>query len=104
VSAGEWHRVADAADVEPDEPKKVQVGEEEIALFNVDGTIHATANICTHAYASLADGFQEGEEIECPLHEGRFNVKTGKALCPPVSEDLRTFEVKVENGGIFVKI
>ncbi|MEC9152872.1 MAG: nitrite reductase (NAD(P)H) small subunit [Pseudomonadota bacterium] len=51
----------------------------------------------------MADGFQEGREIECPLHEGRFDIKTGKALCAPVSEDLKTYEVKVENGNVFVK-
>ena len=98
-----WHSVADESAVMPDDPIKVQVGDEEIALYNVDGTIYATSNICTHAFASMVDGYQEGEEIECPLHEGRFNIKTGEALCAPVSEPLRTFEVKVEGGKVLVK-
>ena len=98
-----WHRVANATEINPDDPKKVTVGSEEIALYNVDGEIFATHNICTHAFASLADGFQEGAEIECPLHEGRYDVKTGKALCAPVTEDLKTYEVKVEDGEVFVK-
>lgn len=98
-----WHRVANTTEINPDDPKKVTIGSEEIALFNVDGEIFATHNICTHAFASLADGFQEGAEVECPLHEGRFDVKTGKALCAPVSEDLKTYEVKVEDGDVFVK-
>jgi naphthalene 1,2-dioxygenase system ferredoxin subunit len=99
-----WQRVASASDIKQDEPKKYKVSGEEIALFNVDGGIFCTSNICTHAYASMADGFQEGEEIECPLHEGRFNIKTGEALCAPLVEDLETFEVKVEGGDVFVKI
>lgn len=98
-----WHRVANITEINPDDPKKVTVGSEEIGLFNVDGEIFATHNICTHAFASLADGFQEGAEVECPLHEGRFDVRTGKALCAPVSDDLKTYEVKVEDGEVFVK-
>ena len=104
MSDGNWQEVAKADDIQPDEPVKVSVGSEEIALFNVDGDIFATHNICTHAYASMADGFQEGVEIECPLHEGRFNIKTGKALCAPVTEGLQTYEVKVDGGAVFVKI
>jgi len=98
-----WHRVANTTEINADDPKKVTVGSEEIALFNVDGNIFATHNICTHAFASLADGFQEGSEIECPLHEGRFDVRTGKALCAPCNEDLKTYEVKIEDGAVFVK-
>lgn len=103
MTTDSWHEVASADDVAPEEPIKVQIGEEEIALYNVDGDIFATGNICTHAFASLCDGYQEGAEIECPLHEGRFNIKTGEALCPPVIEPLRTFEVKVEGGKVLVK-
>ena len=99
-----WQLVASASDIKPDEPKKYKVAGEEIALYNVDGDIYCTDNICTHAYASMADGFQEGAEIECPLHEGRFNIKTGEALCAPLTEDLKTFEVKIEDGDVFVKI
>lgn len=103
MTDGTWQEVANESDIQPDDPKKVTVGSEEIALYNVDGGIYATHNICTHAFASMADGFQEGGEIECPLHEGRFDIKTGKALCAPVSEALKTYEVKVEDGKVFVK-
>ena len=48
-----WHSVAAKDDVAPDEPIKVEVGDTEIALFNVDGEISATSNICTHAFASM---------------------------------------------------
>lgn len=99
-----WHEVASADDVAPEAPIRVNVGDEEIALYNVDGEIFATSNICTHAFASMCDGYQEGDEIECPLHEGRFNIKTGEALCPPVSDALRVFEVKLEDGKVLVKV
>ncbi len=99
-----WQRVTDASAIQEDDPQKFTIGDEEIALYNVDGDIYATSNTCTHAFASMADGFQENGEIECPLHEGRFDIKTGKMLCAPLVEDLKTYEVKVEDGAVFVKI
>ena len=104
MSDGIWHEVADADGVVEEEPVRVYVGSDEIALFNVGGEIFATSNICTHAMASMCDGIQDGEVIECPLHDGKFNIKTGAVLCPPVVEPLATYEVKVEKGKIFVKV
>ena len=101
-----WHEVMDKSAVVENEPVRAYVGdnEVEVALFNVGGEIFATGNICTHAMASMHDGIQEGEVIECPLHDGKFNIKTGAPLCPPVIDPLPTYEVKVENGKIFVKL
>ena len=61
----------------------VTVNGHDIALYEVEGEIHATANVCTHGAARMSDGFLEGREIECPLHQGKFDVCTGKALCAP---------------------
>ena len=66
--------------------------------------VFATDAICTHAQACLAEGYQEGDIIECPLHEGRFHIPTGKALGSPVTENLNIFPVKVESGQVFVEI
>ena len=52
----------------------------------------------------MVDGFQEGDEIECPLHEGRFNIRTGEALCAPVTDALKVFEIKLEGDDILVKV
>lgn len=75
----------------------VIVGGKDIALYEVDGELYATDNLCTHGAARLSDGFLEGREIECPLHQGRFDVCSGKAMCAPVSEDIKTYPVKIEN-------
>jgi naphthalene 1,2-dioxygenase ferredoxin component len=66
--------------------------------------VYATENICTHGQARLSDGFLEGCEIECPLHQGKFDVRDGKALCEPVTDALRSYAVKVEGGRVFVWI
>lgn len=73
------------------------VSGKDIAIYDVEGTVFATDNTCTHGAARLSDGFLEGREIECPLHQGRFNVCTGKAMCAPLSEDIKTYPVKIEN-------
>lgn len=99
----EWKRVASVGDIEPGNVRAVSIGEHEIALYNVDGTFFATDNICTHAFAQLSEGFLEDHEIECPLHFGRFDVRTGKGLCEPITSDLKTYAVRVSGGEIEIK-
>jgi naphthalene 1,2-dioxygenase system ferredoxin subunit len=96
---------AAAADAVPQEDViAVAVAGKEVALYGVDGQVYATANICTHGQARLCDGFLEGAEIECPLHQGKFDVRTGKAICAPLTDDIRTYPVKIENGRVFVDL
>jgi len=94
VSPG-WVRAAAVADVSDGEVVGVAVCDADIALYNIGGKIYATANICTHALARLSDGFVDGESIECPLHGGRFDIRTGKGLCDPIKRDLKVFRVRV---------
>ena len=100
----DWKRVASAAELAPGEMKRVFVGGIDIALCNLAGSFHAIDNVCTHAYACLTDGYFEGEELECPLHGGRFNVKSGAAGGGIVTEDLRRFAVRVEGDDVLVSI
>jgi 3-phenylpropionate/trans-cinnamate dioxygenase ferredoxin subunit len=74
-----------------------------VAIYRTgDGGYFATDGICTHEAAYLAEGFVIDDVIECPMHNGRFNFKTGKALGAPVCVDLRTYAVKVEGGAVFI--
>jgi nitrite reductase/ring-hydroxylating ferredoxin subunit len=79
-------------------------GEVAIALFRTeDGEFFGTADVCTHEEWSLgSDSDLEGEEVVCPLHMARYNVRTGKALCFPAMHDLRTFEVQVDGDEVYV--
>ncbi|HZT89718.1 MAG TPA: non-heme iron oxygenase ferredoxin subunit [Stellaceae bacterium] len=99
-----WVRAANRGDLAEGEVLGVVLAGREIALYNLDGTLYATDDVCTHAYARLSDGWLDKEEIECPLHAGRFDVKTGKALCPPVTEDIKTYPVRVVDDQIQVKL
>lgn len=75
-----------------------------IAVYNVDGELHATADRCTHAKASLCDGDVEGDEVVCPVHFGRFHIPTGKALAFPATSDLVVFPVVVRDGAVLVDV
>jgi len=83
---------------------KVSVGDCDIALFNVGGTFYATAESCTHAFASLVDGYIDGDEVECPLHGARFSIATGQVLAEPATENLAVYPVRVEDDLILVGI
>ena len=74
------------------------------AIYNIDGELFATDDICTHAYARLSDGWLDRNEIECPLHAGRFDVKTGAATAPPCVDPVKTYPVRVEGDEIQVKL
>jgi nitrite reductase/ring-hydroxylating ferredoxin subunit len=84
--------------------KGVDVGDLQIAIYNVEGEIYATDNICTHAFALLTDGFLDGDVIECPLHGGCFKVKTGEGMGPPITEDIKTFPVRISGDTIEVNV
>lgn len=100
----EFRAVAAVADLAPDSVIEVRVGEETIALFNLGGEFYAIDGICTHGAAQLADGYIEGDLIECPQHAGSFEIKTGKASGSPCVVDAKAYPVKVEDGKILVGI
>lgn len=100
----EWIAAADLDAVPQDDVIGVEIGGRDIALYSVDGEIYASDNICTHGHARLCDGFLDGHEIECPLHQGKFDVRSGKALCAPLTEDIRTYPVKIEDGRVFLAL
>ncbi len=97
-----FHKVATTSDLDEDEAMQVVVEGKELALINLGGELFALDDICTHAYASMSDGYIEGNCIECPLHGAQFDVRTGKAETPPATEDLVSYQVKVEDGDVFI--
>ena len=77
-------------------------GSPPIAVFNADGELYAIGDTCTHQDASLADGWLEGCFVECPLHAALFDLRTGVPTCMPAKQPVRTYEVHVEAGVIYV--
>jgi NAD(P)H-dependent nitrite reductase small subunit len=99
----EWHDVAAAGDVTEDTPLAVKVGDREVGIYALDGSYYALEDVCPHAYALLSQGFVDGEEIECPLHGAKFNIRTGKCTKEPADRDLAKYEVRLEGGRLFVE-
>jgi naphthalene 1,2-dioxygenase ferredoxin component len=99
-----WVRAAARSDLAEGEVIGVEIAGRSIALYDADGNLFATDNICTHAYACLSDGWLDGEVIECPLHAARFDIRSGKVLDPPATEDLKTYPVRIVDGEIEVRL
>ncbi len=103
--AENWVRVAELADIAEGTAVAVEMMGLQLAVYHLEGgEICVTDNVCTHAFALLTDGWFENGMIECPLHAGQFDVRTGQGQGAPVEEDLKTFKVKVENGGIHIEL
>jgi naphthalene 1,2-dioxygenase ferredoxin component len=105
MNSNVWTEVAVEYDISTDEMTLgVDLPDREIALYRVNGEVFATDGICTHGNARLCDGFLDGYDIECPLHQGKFDVRTGRASCAPATEDIKSYPVKIENSHVFVRL
>lgn len=73
-----------------------------LVLIKVGDRVFCLDDTCSHETASLSDGWLDGHEIECPLHESRFDVRTGKPDCPPARRPVRTHDVHIVDGMVCV--
>jgi 3-phenylpropionate/trans-cinnamate dioxygenase ferredoxin component len=99
-----WQRVASVADVKADAGLDVKVGDKSLALFRVGENVYAVEGICPHAEALLAEGFIDGDNIECPLHQALFHIPSGKCLGGPSDRDLVIFPVKIEGNDVLIDV
>jgi len=104
MSGTDWVTVATRAELPAGGMLAVKFGSYDLALYDVGGEVLATDNLCTHAQACLTDGTLEGGIVECPLHGGRFEVRTGKGLGAPIPCDLKTYPARVLGTEIQLKL
>jgi naphthalene 1,2-dioxygenase system ferredoxin subunit len=97
-----WHDVASLDDFAASDAIAVDIGPRQIAVYLVAGEVFATDNRCTHGDARLCDGFLEGHEIECPHHQGRFDIRTGEATGPPAKVALASYPARLEAGRVLL--
>jgi apoptosis-inducing factor 3 len=99
-----WQKVASLDDFGDRDVIGVEVAGTPIALFRLGDEVHATSGACTHEFALLADGFVETDDgsVECPLHQALFDIRTGKALCAPATENLKVYAVRIDGSDIFI--
>jgi nitrite reductase/ring-hydroxylating ferredoxin subunit len=96
--------VAKTDELAPGEMMYVEVGERPVCLINMDGEFFAISDTCTHEDASLSDGEIVGDEIECPLHGGAFEIRTGAPAAFPVVVPIATYAVRVVGDEVQVSL
>lgn len=104
MSKEQWVDVIPAESLKPGQRHCCDVDDKRVLLTNISGTVYAVESLCTHAYFELDDAPIEGSKIVCPLHGAAFCLKTGEVLAPPAFEPLPTFDVRIVEGCIQVKV
>lgn len=101
-----FQTVAHVTDIGPGEMKYVEAGKNDdpIVLINVEGEFYALTDTCTHEEASLSDGEVIGDEIECPLHGGAFEIKTGLPAAFPVVVAAKIYPVRVVGDDVQIAV
>lgn len=94
--------VGTSDELQPGERMVVQVGRVWVAIFNIDGTLYAIQDVCTHDDGPLAEGELHGCEIECPRHGARFDLRDGRVTAPPALIPVPVYDVRIEAGNIQV--
>lgn len=100
-----FHDVAPAEVVPDGDVVAAQADGHAIGLVRLGEEVFAIDAQCTHGTADLCGGFVEPDgSIECPLHQGRFDVRTGRVLCAPLTRDLPVHEVRLQGGRVWVRL
>lgn len=98
VSKKAWQDLIAVADLEPGDVTPVTLGTRELAVFDAQDGIFVSMARCTHGAANLCDGHFDGTFIECPLHQGLFDVRDGAAKAAPARVALRMLQSRVQDG------
>jgi nitrite reductase/ring-hydroxylating ferredoxin subunit len=100
----EWVSVPKAAGLLEGTMMALSIHGKHLIVYKTSAGYFAGARRCTHQAADLMRGYFDGNVIECPVHQGRFDVRNGAALSAPASTPLQTYPVKVVDGEVFVEI
>lgn len=99
-----WTDIIAVADLEAGDVTPVQLGSRELAVYDTVDGISVSLARCTHGAANLCEGYFDGKYIECPLHQGLFDARTGEAKALPARRNLRMFETRVRDGTVQVLV
>ncbi len=97
-------KVAELKSLPPGKSVCVDIGGEKVALFNVNATVHAIADTCSHRGGPLSEGEIDGTTVTCPWHGACFDLKSGAALGPPATQGVKRYEVTVKGSDILLSV
>lgn len=99
-----WQLVGTTDNIDVEDIIRFDYQDKTYCVYRLEDGYYATDGICTHEAVHLEDGLVMDGEIECPMHQGIFDIKSGQAISPPACDDLKTYTVKVENDQLYIKI
>ena len=103
--AENWVKACREEDIEPEDVIRFDHAGRTFAIYRTEaGAFHATDGLCTHEAVHLADGLVMGTIIECPKHNGRFDLRTGEAKGAPACVNLGVYDVKREGGAVYIRL
>ncbi|MGF7029300.1 3-phenylpropionate/trans-cinnamate dioxygenase ferredoxin subunit [Paenibacillus mucilaginosus] len=105
MSIAQWVEACAAEEIEVEDVIRFDYGDRTFAIYRTEKSKYfASDGYCTHEPVHLADGLVMGDVIECPKHNGRFDIPTGAAKRRPVCVALKTYPVKIEEGKVLIQI
>ena len=100
-----WIRVCKTEEIEVEDLIRFDHDNKTYAIYcSPDQDYYCTEGLCTHEEVHLEDGLVINHIIECPMHNGQFDYRTGKAVRSPACKDLNIYKVKIENSTIFIDV
>ena len=90
-------------DIAEGEILKVETGDLELAVYNVDGQFYVTDNACTHGPGEMSEGILEGHVIECDFHQGCFDIRDGQVVAPPCVVPIKTYKVVPDETKVIIE-
>jgi nitrite reductase/ring-hydroxylating ferredoxin subunit len=97
-------KIGSLKDFKEGEGKLIKIKDREIAVFRIKDKFYAVDEYCTHVGGPLHEGEIENGKVICPWHGAMFDLKTGRVLRPPASEDIKSYEVTIKGEDVFIKI
>jgi nitrite reductase/ring-hydroxylating ferredoxin subunit len=101
---GQFVRAAAKSAIADQSAISVEIGDRQIALFNLGGQIYAIDDTCPHNGGPLCEGSIDREEVECPWHGSRFNIKTGAVTAPPAVDGVARYNVRVTGDDVEIEL
>lgn len=95
-----WRDLIDVEALEPNWVTRVDFGPRRLAVYDTPSGIYVSLALCNHGGADLCDGYFDGHVIECPLHQGAFDVRDGRPVSAPATRPMKTYETRVQNGTV----
>jgi len=100
----DWQDLIAVAELEQGWITPVTLGARRLAVYDAPSGVHVSQALCSHAGANLCDGYFDGHVIECPLHQGAFDVRDGRAVCAPTTRPIKVFPARVVGGMVQIQV